>query len=156
MKTKKFAFVMVLFFVTISAFGQSRLSPKKIMKENYQPVVASFGKDDKKPDVDQFPSYPGGIQGLYKDILNKLTYPRNAMKEGVSGKVIVSFVVKKDGTVGQVRVVKSIEKTLDKEAVWLVKHLKPWVPGYKNGEPVNVLYKLPISFKINRKYPQQY
>ncbi|MBE0650878.1 MAG: energy transducer TonB [Bacteroidales bacterium] len=150
MKTKNFVLAMVLLFSTLGVFGQSKLTPKQILKKNYQPVVTFI--HDNEPVPDQFPSYPSGIQGLYKDIVNKLVYPRNALKERVAGKVVVSFVVETDGSVGQVQVVKSVSKLLDDEAIWLVKHLKPWVPGYKDGKPVDVSYNLPIDFRIPKKY----
>jgi protein TonB len=155
MKTQKLAFVVILLFVAIPVFGHKKLTPKQIMKKNYQPVVP-YVHGDQKPALDQFPSYPGGIQGLYKDIYNKMIYPMNARKEGVQGKVVVKFVVEENGTVGEVRVTKHVGKLLDDEAIRLVKHLRPWVPGYKNGKPVKVGYNLPIDFKINRKFPQQY
>ena len=149
MKTNKYWVMMVLLFMTITAFGQSKLTPKQIWKEHYQQVVPIMKHD--QPEPDQFPSYPGGIQGLYKDIMNKLDYPRNAIKEGISGRVVVRFVVEKDGTVDKVQVVKSVDKLLDQEAVWLVKHLRPWVPGYKNDKPVSVDYNLPVSFTLPSK-----
>ena len=155
MKTQKFALGMVLLLVTITVSGQSKLTPKQIMKKNYQPVVP-YVHGDNKPALDQFPSYPEGIKGLYKDIYNKMIYPMNARREGVKGEVVVRFVVEEDGTVGQVQVTKHAGKLLDAEAIRLVKHLRPWVPGYKNGKPVHVLFNLPIKFIIHRNYAQQY
>ena len=144
MKMKKLGIFIVMSFLALQVSAQSKLSPKQIMKKNYLEVFAQTKKGEKMPD--QFAAYPGGEKGLIKDILNHLVYPKNAIKQGIHGKVFVKFVVEKDGTVDDIKVIRSVDPLLDAAAIRLVKSLKPWVPGYKDGEPIPISYVLPINY----------
>lgn len=94
--------------------------------------------------VEQMPRYPGGEAALMKYIKAHLNYPAGTDAEG---SVIVQFVVKADGTVGEVKVARSLDRALDKEAVRIIKSLPKFAPGRHNGKPVAVWYTLPITFK---------
>ncbi len=98
--------------------------------------------------VEQPPTFPGGEQQLYKFIADNLRYPTVAQENGIEGRVIVQFVVQKDGSIGQVKIAKSVDPDLDKEAMRVVKKLPKFVPGKMNGQAVNVWYTLPVRFKL--------
>ncbi len=102
--------------------------------------------------VEKFPSYPGGDQALVSYIAKKVKYPRKALKANIQGKVIISFVVEKDGTVSDVYARKSFFAGDDmgciEEAIRVVKKLKNFTSGMQKGVPVKVAYSVPINFKI--------
>ena len=95
------------------------------------------------------PQFPGGDAALMKFLSNNINYPRVAMENGVQGRVIVQFIVTKNGSIGEVKIVRSVDRDLDKEAIRLCKSLPNFIPGRMGGKPVNVWYTLPITFKLN-------
>ena len=97
--------------------------------------------------VEQMPSFPGGISQALLFIQRNLRYPAVAKKEGIQGRVILTFVVETDGRLTHVIVRKSISPSIDEEAVRIVKSMPRWIPGKQNGIPVRVKYTLPILFK---------
>ncbi len=98
--------------------------------------------------VEQKPEFPGGDAALYKFIGDNLVYPPMAIENGVQGRVIVQFVVTKTGAIGNVKVVRSVDRDLDNEAIRVCKKLPNFIPGKQNGQPVNVWYTLPVTFKL--------
>ena len=97
--------------------------------------------------VEQMPSFPGGQAALMQYLASNIKYPVVA-ENGVQGRVIVQFVVGKDGSISQVKVVKSVDPSLDKEAARVVSSMPKWVPGKQNGQAVNVKYTVPVTFKL--------
>jgi serpin B len=116
--------------------------------------VASYDSNDAGDDevfssCDHMPHFPGGDAGLMKFIKVNMKYPPEALKNKIEGKVIIQVVVTKTGKVGQVRVARSVDKDLDKEAIRLCNMLPDFTPGRNAvGEPVNVWYTLPVTFKL--------
>lgn len=104
--------------------------------------------------VEQMPQFPGGEAALMKYLSSHLVYPPEAARNGIQGSVVVQFVVKQDGSVGEVKVVRSLEKTLDAEAVRLCKSLPKFTPGRHGGKAVAVWYTLPVSFKLRNDTEQ--
>lgn len=100
--------------------------------------------------VEQKPSFPGGDAALYKWLGNQIMYPSDASEEGIQGKVIVSFVIEKDGSISLAQVVRKKHPSLDAEALRVVKKMPRWTPGKNNGQPVRVKYNLPVSFKLQQ------
>lgn len=98
--------------------------------------------------VEQDPQFPGGQAALLKWVADHIKYPAVAQENGIQGRVTVQFVVTKNGTVGQVKVVRGKDPDLDKEAIRVVKSLPKFTPGKMNGHPVNVWYTLPITFRL--------
>lgn len=95
------------------------------------------------------PEYPGGMEGLMKFLSENIKYPKSAERNGVQGIVVLQFIVEKTGAISNVKVLKSVEKSLDKEAVRVVKSMKHFIPGYNEDHaPVRVLYTLPVNFKL--------
>ena len=109
-------------------------------------------KEEKKEEVfrsvEQMPQFPGGEAALMKYLQSHINYPPMAAENNVQGKVIVQFVVDKTGKVGEVKVVRSVDKDLDREAVRVCKSLPKFTPGRQNGQPVSVWYTLPVTFKL--------
>jgi serpin B len=101
--------------------------------------------------VEQMPQFPGGDAALMEYIESNIQYPPMYAEINVQGKVIVQFVVDKTGKVGEVKVVRSVDKELDKEAVRLCKSLPDFTPGRQNGQAVSVWYTLPVIFKMKGK-----
>ncbi len=98
--------------------------------------------------VEQMPQFPGGEAALMKYIDSHINYPPEAAKNNVKGVVIVRFVVKKDGSIGEVKVVRSVDKDLDKEAIRVVKSMPKFTPGRQDGKAVNVWFTLPVTFTL--------
>lgn len=100
--------------------------------------------------VEQMPLFPGGETALLQWVSSHIKYPTICQENNIQGRVVVQFVVTKDGSVGQVKVVRPKDPDLDKEAVRVVKSLPKFTPGKQNGIPVNVWYTLPITFKLQQ------
>ena len=98
--------------------------------------------------VEQMPQFPGGEAALMKYLQSHINYPPMAAENNVQGRVVVQFVVDKSGKVGEVKVVRSVDKDLDKEAVRVCKSLPKFTPGRQNGQAVSVWYTLPVTFKL--------
>jgi protein TonB len=98
--------------------------------------------------VEDDPSFPGGIEELYRYLGKEIQYPAMARDNGIQGKVFVQFVVSKDGSIRDVVVLKKVHPALDKEAVRVVEKMPKWSPGKQRGKPVSCRYTLPINFKI--------
>ena len=98
--------------------------------------------------VEQMPQFPGGEAALMKYLQAHINYPPMAAEMNVQGKVIVQFVVDKTGKVGEVKVVRSVDKELDREAARVCKSLPKFTPGRQNGQAVSVWYTLPVNFKL--------
>lgn len=115
--------------------------------------------EEKKPEpvkeevftaVEQMPQFPGGEAELLKYVATHIKYPTMAAENNIQGRVVVKFVVKKDGNVGEVVVLRGKDPDLDKEAVRVVKTLPKFIPGKMNGQAVSVWYTLPINFKLQQ------
>lgn len=98
--------------------------------------------------VEEQPSFPGGAGALMQWLRDNIKYPVIAAENGIEGRVIVQFVVSKTGSISDVRVARSVDPSLDKEAVRVVSSMPNWTPGKQNGSAVNVRYTLPVTFKL--------
>lgn len=98
--------------------------------------------------VEEMPSFPGGEGEMYKYIGKNIEYPRMAKESGISGRVFVTFVVEKDGSVTDVKVLRGIGGGCDEEAVRVIKSMPKWKPGKQRGKPVRVQYRMPIKFTL--------
>ena len=98
--------------------------------------------------AEQMPEFPGGMKELLKFLQNNLKYPENAMKNNVQGRVIVQFVVEKDGTLTEFKVARSVDPDLDAEALRVLQIMPKWKPGMQRGKIVRVKFTVPVSFKL--------
>ena len=145
---------------TETTFGQENNdygTDDRTISRTYKEEVIIEKKTEKPPkadpdqvffSVEQMPQFPGGDAALIQYVQTHINYPPMAAENNIFGKVVVQFVVKKDGSIGEVKVSRSVDKDLDKEAVRLVKSLPKFTPGRQNGQAVNVWYTLPVTFKL--------
>lgn len=104
--------------------------------------------DDVYEVVEKMPAFPGGIAELMKYLSSNIKYPVEAHKAGIQGRVVVSFVVNKDGTVKDAKIVRSVDKSIDAEALRVISAMPKWQPGYQDGKAVSVRYTVPVTFRL--------
>ena len=111
-------------------------------------------KDDKVfTSVEQVPGFPGGLQAFYTFLGKNIRYPATARKNKTQGRVIISFIVEKDGSITNVKIVRGIGDGCDEEAARVLNISPKWSPGIQNGKPVRVAYTVPIAFTIEPDSP---
>lgn len=137
MNTKLFGLFLVL-LVCLPSFAQ-------------QKPVEKVDSDGVYLVPDQLPEFPGGIQAMMKFLSTNIKYPVEAQKKGISGRVIVQFVIMEDGTLDQAKVIRGVDPLLDEEALRVVKSMPKWKPGMDRGEAVKVRFTAPIMFNLSRK-----
>lgn len=98
--------------------------------------------------VEQMPHFPGGAASLMRYLSENIKYPIQAQMKGISGRVVVSFVVEPDGAFSDLRVIRSVDPILDKEALRVVRDMPRWIPGKQDGKPVRARYNVPVSFRL--------
>lgn len=113
-------------------------------------------KEEKKEEeifvaVEQPAEFPGGQAALMKWLSQNIRYPEAAQQNDIQGRVIVKFVVEKDGSIGQASIVKGVDKDLDREALRVVKKMPKWQPGKNNGVAVRSYFNLPVTFKLQNQ-----
>lgn len=137
MNTKLFGLFLVL-LVCLPSFAQ-------------QKPVEKVDSDGVYLMPDQLPEFPGGIQAMMKFLSTNIKYPVEAQKKGISGRVIVQFVIMEDGTLDQAKVIRGVDPLLDEEALRVVKSMPKWKPGMDRGEAVKVRFTAPIMFNLSKK-----
>lgn len=146
---------------TDTAFGQkdndqgtqdrevTRTLKDEVVVKEEKPVEEKPKQEQVFTAVEQMPEFPGGQAALLKFISNNIQYPQAAADNNVQGKVYVKFVVTSTGKVDKVQIARSVDKALDQEALRVCRMLPNFTPGRQNGQPVNVWYTLPVTFKLN-------
>lgn len=99
--------------------------------------------------VEDMPEFPGGQAALLDYLRKNIKYPRLSQENGVQGRVLVQFVVNKDGSIVDPEVVKNVDPLLDKEALRVISTMPKWKPGSQRGKPVRVRYTVPVNFRLN-------
>ena len=152
---------IIILALTVFSFnlsGQKSTSVKTEVAPPPPPPPPPPPSSDKKSDtgmkdgayqkVDVMPVFPGGDQALLKYIADSTRYPKDAKTQGIQGKVIVRFMVKADGSVSDVSVLKGVTPSLDQEAIRVVKTLPSYTPGELFGKTVPVWYMIPIQYSL--------
>ena len=116
------------------------------MMENYNDTIYDI--------VDQMPKFPGGETAMMEFIGKNVKYPQKAKDEGIQGRVFIQFIVEKDGSIGEVKLLRGIGGGCDEEGIRVVKSMPKWTPGQQAGKAVRVYYTLPIFFKLDDQTPQ--
>ncbi|MBQ0153554.1 MAG: TonB family protein [Bacteroidales bacterium] len=98
--------------------------------------------------VEKQPEFPGGTQAMMKYLSENIKYPMIAQENGIQGRVICQFVVNKDGSIVDIQVVRSVDPSLDKEAIRVIKSMPKWKPGMQRGKAVRVKFTLPVVFRL--------
>lgn len=141
---------------TTTAFGQTNFDQgtddRNVVREHKNEVIVEEKTEVVEEKVftavEQMPRFPGGDEALMKYLSTHINYPTMAMENNIQGRVIVQFVVEKTGKIGEVKVVRSVDRDLDREAVRVCKSLPDFIPGKMNGQAVAVWYTLPVNFKL--------
>lgn len=132
----------------VSADQDRELPPPPVIVQPAQTVIEE--PEDQIFEIVENPAVPptGDIPSLLKWIASHIEYPQSALDNGVQGKVVLRFVVEKDGSIGDILVARKVDPALDKEAVRVLKSMPKWTPGKQRGKPVRSYFTLPISFTI--------
>lgn len=140
--------------VTVTRTDNENGKKVDIVKSDGEATIASSLEADVKPELpvlapDSMPEFPGGVSAMMTYLMDNVKYPADAKKDKKEGRVVCSFVITKEGKVTEAHVVKSSgTESLDNEALRVVNNMPDWKPGKENGEPVNVLYTIPVVFKL--------
>ena len=121
------------------------LKAKEVIAEPEPPKVEETKVFDV---VEQMPSFPGGQGALMSWLGSNIKYPVVAEENGVQGRVVCTFLVERDGSITDVKVVRGVDPSLDKEAVRVLKAMPKWIPGKQNGSAVRVKYTVPVTFRL--------
>ena len=120
-------------------------------KSNYVFVLQKAGTSSEKTFdvVEQMPQFPGGPATMMEFLKENIRYPEEAQKKGLQGRVVVSFIVRKDGSIDNCQVARSVDPLLDAEAVRVIRSMPNWTPGMQDGKAVAVRYNVPVSFRLD-------
>ena len=99
--------------------------------------------------VEDMPEFPGGTAALLEYLKKNIKYPAICRENNIQGRVLVSFIVNKDGSIVDAEVVKNVNPSLDKEALRVISGMPKWKPGSQRGKPVRVKYTVPVNFRLN-------
>lgn len=112
-------------------------------------AIHSDAQTDKVYDkVEVMPVYPGGVEALLGYMQNNMKYPEDAKKQKIEGRVVVGFIVEKDGSITEVHSLRAVHPLLEQEAIRVVSNMPKWKPGKVKGKAVRVSYALPVNFKM--------
>ena len=135
----------VVEYVTLTLDGDDEFG-----KPMETPQLSSFpGEEDVFVVVEDAPEYPDGSQALMNYFRDNMIYPDSCRENNIQGRVLVTFIVEKDGSITKPEVVKSVHPILDAEALRLVSAMPKWKPGRQNGEAQRVKYTIPVNFRLN-------
>jgi TonB family protein len=124
----------------------------KVVKKGKKVVVkAKKPEEAEKPFdvVEQMPEFPGGMPELMKFLQENVKYPEEAMKNGIQGRVLIQFIVEKDGSISEAKVIKKVNELLDAEALRVIGEMPKWTPGKQKGQEVRVKFVLPVTFRLS-------
>ena len=132
-------------------FDQGSDEGQQVLKQN-EVVVEKVEQKEEETKVfevvEQMPQFPGGDAALMQYLNSHIKYPVVAEENGIQGRVVCTFVVERNGSITDVRVIKSVDPSLDKEAVRVLKSMPSWIPGKQNGSAVRVKYTVPVTFRL--------
>lgn len=124
---------------------------EQVVVKEPEPEVVKPKEDEIFVAVEQQAEFPGGQAALMKWLSNNIRYPESAQQNDIQGRVIVKFVVEKDGSIGTATIAKGVDKDLDREALRVVKKMPKWQPGKNNGVAVRSYFTLPVTFKLQNQ-----
>ena len=149
---KHYLFATFVLFVVTACNSNKLISQKTLEARNYQeisgmPNTASESERlFERADINAM--YPDGTRGIYQHIAKNVKFPESARKNNIQGKVVLTFIVEKNGYVSNVTVIESVSEDVDKEAIRLISSLERFYPAFQNGKPVRILYTQPINFSL--------
>jgi len=134
----------VTLFSSIASYGQEIVPPPPTALEPPMEIM----EDEVFQIVEKQPEFPGGMEKMMQFISNSFQYPSIDMENGIEGRVYVSFVVEKDGSISTIKVLRGVTKTIDAEAIRVINKMPNWTPGEQAGKTVRVKYVLPIRAQL--------
>ena len=156
----KYLYILPLAALAVTAFARPEVSA--VADEiSAVKVIAPAVHDSIQPNVqtavaapssalDQMPEFPGGMEALNTYLRNNIRYPQEAQKAGIQGRVIIQFIVSKDGSITDAEVIESVDPQLDAEGLRLIKNMPRWKPGMRKGQAIRVKQTLPIRFAFTK------
>tara|TARA_R110001592_G_scaffold363221_3_gene681671 strand:- start:65945 stop:66460 length:516 start_codon:yes stop_codon:yes gene_type:complete len=151
MKNCKVMLLALATLGTMSVFGQDKKAKNELKSEKtVEEIIQVEETTDVQVEIQNPAKYPGGNEALFKFMGENIKYPKYEMKEDIQGKVLVEFVIKSDGSISDVAILKSVEKSknLDAEVKRVIAKMPNWIPATKDGEAVNSKMVLPVMFKL--------
>jgi TonB family protein len=128
---------------------------QKTEKQEVKEEASAKPNDERAFDnVEEMPQFPGGMQALMEFLSKNIRYPKEAFEANKQGRVIANFVIEKDGSISEAKVVKSVDPALDEEAVRVINAMPNWMPGRQSGKAVRVKYTVPINFRLDGSKPK--
>lgn len=124
---------------------------EQVVVKEPEPEVVKPKEEEIFVAVEQQAEFPGGQAALMKWLSNNIRYPESAQQNDIQGRVVVKFVVEKDGSIGQATIAKGVDKDLDREAIRVVKKMPKWQPGKNNGVAVRSYFNLPVTFRLQNQ-----
>ena len=118
-------------------------------EEDVQETNVQANDDEILDMVEQMPSFLGGETALLQFLSSNVRYPTVAEENEIQGRVVVTFIVERDGSITEVKVAKGVDPSLDREAVRVIKSMPKWKAGTQNGKPVRVKYSVPVTFRLS-------
>ena len=144
----KYLISTVLILLSIASFGQKWNTEEFINKYNYQEVIGNIDDIDEKCKPDKYALYPNGKKGIYSFIGQNTVIPKKAIKEKISGTVILKYVVDQKGYLTDIEVIQSVSKLLDKTSIKVMKKMKRWIPGKIDGKNIKIVYRQPFNYRL--------
>lgn len=133
---------------TVASFQEEKKQRVAATTPVKEPVKKSSGKDSHENLEDQDPSFPGGDAACFEWIKDNIKYPTEAIEKGIEGRVIVQFVVIKDGKITNEKVVRSVDPLLDEEALRVIRSMPDWIPAKRDRQNIDLLFTLPLTFRL--------
>ncbi len=141
---KKFSLLLAL---AITIFAPVSAQKTVVAKDNHS-VKKQIEQDSALDVCDQMPQFKGGDVALMDFIRTSISYPKDAAEQGLQGRVVLRFIIEKDGTISNCEILKSASLSLDTEALRVVNSMPQWIPGKHKGKVVRVRYVLPVTFRL--------
>lgn len=150
MKTK---LITALAFCAISAVAQNNMEVKEVTATTPAENPQATQEEEVYTIVEYMPSFPGGQAELTKFVQKNIVYPKTAQEKGIGGKCYLKFIIKPDGTISDIKVLKGVPNCpeCDEEAFRVVKLMPKWIPGRQDGKAVPTYWNLPVNFEMKNK-----
>ena len=141
------ALLITILYINNNVYSQNKSDSTQKKNQN---KTSEIEKEKPAPTiVEQMPEFPGGQIGLSKFLSNNIKYPDYARESGIQGNVYVTFVVKTDGSISNIKILRGIGGGCDEEVIRVIKKMPNWKPGKQDGKNVNVQFNLPVNFRLN-------
>lgn len=141
--------LLLAFFVNAQTSGTAKTDTGKYVTVTIDEPANNGQSGPIFTAVEQAPEFPGGNKAFFKFLATNIHYPQDARVQKKQGRVIIQFVVEKDGSLSNVNIIRGVFPSIDEEALRVIKSSPKWKPGLQNGKPVRVQYAVPLSFSLS-------